>query len=73
MTFKQLNGTAMGTPPAPPPPPPPHPAYATIYSYPNIENTSYSTNVSSTMSLEFCYLILIRKPMSIYGMNSLSP
>ena len=23
MTFKQLNGTAMGTPPAPPPPPPP--------------------------------------------------
>ena len=28
MTFKQLNGTAMGTPQPPPPPPPPH---ATIY------------------------------------------
>ena len=24
MMFKQLNGTAMGTPPDPPPPPPPH-------------------------------------------------
>ena len=27
MTFKQLNGTAMGTLPAPPPPPPPTPRY----------------------------------------------
>ena len=27
MTFKQLNGTAMGTPPAPPPPPPPPPRH----------------------------------------------
>ena len=29
LTLKQLNGTAMGTPP--PPPPPPAPPYATIY------------------------------------------
>ena len=31
LTLKQLNGTAMGTPPPPPPPPPPAPPYSTIY------------------------------------------
>ena len=30
MSFKQLNGTAMGTPPPPPPPPPPHTLQSTM-------------------------------------------
>ena len=72
MAFKQLNGTAMGTPPAPP-----HMlrfimAYTNPNSYLSIENTSYSTSVSLTTCLEFGYPIPTCKLTRVYGMNSLS-
>ena len=75
MTFKQLNGTTMETPPAPPPPPPPH-MLRSIMVYTNqnfcpiIGNMSYSTSASLTTFSVSGYHIPIRKSMRAYGMNS---
>ena len=78
MTFKQLNGTAMGT--TPPPPPPPPSSYATIYyglheskCPPNHRQHVIFTSASLMMSSVSGYHIPIRKSTSNCGTNSPNP
>ena len=74
MTFKQLNGTAMGTPPAPPPPPPPPMPRCTMDSMnqnfcSTIGTMSFSISASLMMSSVSGYHIPMRKPTSDSGTN----
>ena len=77
MTFKQLNGTAMGTPPAPPPPPPPTLRSTMDYMNknfcPTIGNMRFFTSASLMMSSVSGYHIPMRKSTSDYGTNSPNP
>ena len=74
MTFKQRNGTAMGTPPAPPPPPPPMLQSIMVYTNQNfcpiIGNMLYSTSASLTTFSVFGYHIPTHKSTRTYGTNS---
>ena len=72
MTFKQLNGTTMGTPPAPPPPHMPRSimGYTNQNFCPTIGNMSYSTSASLMTSSVSGYHIPIHKSTSAYGTNS---
>ena len=75
MTFKQLNGTAMGTPPAPPPPPTPRSTMDSMNQNfcPTISNMQFSISASLMMSSVSGYHIPMSKSTSDSGTNSQNP